>query len=183
MSTETKAISDRELRRREKEAARRLAEISAAGDPGAGLPSDAARVARDERILAAQQARADVDAARARLAQRQTSGQTFLWRLLATTAADKRRRENTPMEAEAERKAFHAELAKAQEAKNEAERERKRAAGLLYELTGEGGGDVAAALFSSSALWAFTEMKIQKDVSSRRSSPPDTSSRCGGRRT
>ena len=34
---------------------------------------------------------------------------------------------------------------------------------MLYEPTGEGGGDVCAALFSSSALWEFTEMKIQKD--------------------
>jgi len=51
----------------------------------------------------------------------------------------------------------------AQDERNRLERERRRAAGMLYEPTGQGGGDGPAALFSSDVLWTFTEWKIQKD--------------------
>lgn len=51
----------------------------------------------------------------------------------------------------------------AQDKRNAAELQRRREAGLLYEPTGDGGGDTVAALFSSSVLWTFTETKIQQD--------------------
>ena len=160
---EMQSMSDKALRRRERDASRRLADIAAGGDPGRGLPSDAAQAARDSRIVAARAARAEADAARAALSQREANKQTFFARMFATEAANKRRQANAPTDAEAERKAFHAELKRERDARNAADLERRRAAGLLYEPTGDGGGDTVAALFSSSALWAFTEMKIQED--------------------
>ena len=64
-------LSDRKLRARVKEAHRKLEAFRSEPDPGRGLPSDQARAARDQRILAAAQARDEAKALRAELRQRQ----------------------------------------------------------------------------------------------------------------
>ena len=110
------------MKRQEKAASRRLAELSAAGDPGRGLAPAQAQPLRDERIKALRAAKAEAQAARAELAKRETEKQTVWGRIFATEAANKRRKENTPTDAEAERVAFHTELKREQDAKNAAER-------------------------------------------------------------
>jgi hypothetical protein len=47
--------------------------------------------------------------------------------------------------------------------KNAEDLQRKRELGLLYEPTGLGGGDGAAALFSCATLWDYTEEKLNPD--------------------
>ena len=91
MSTnEMQSMSDKALRRLERDASRRLADIAAGGDPGRGLPSDAAQAARDSLIIAARAARAEADTARAALSQREANKQTFFGRMFASEAANKR---------------------------------------------------------------------------------------------
>ncbi len=156
-------MSDKALRRQQRAAARRLAELAAAGDPARGRSRVEAQKLRDERIKALQAAKAEAEAARAELAKRETERQTFFGRMWATEKARKRRQENTPTEAEAERVAFHAMLAEERAKQNAAELERKRAAGLLYEPVGQGGGDAVAALFSCSTLWDYNEQRLNDD--------------------
>ena len=163
MSTEIKAMSDKALKRQEKAASRRLAEIRATGDPGRGLAPTQAQTLRDEQIQTARTAKAELRAAREELARREGETQSIWARMWASEAANKRRRENTPTDFEAERKAHHDMLAEEQAKRNAEELERKRAAGLLYEPVGFGGGDAVAALFSSATLWDYTELRLNDD--------------------
>jgi len=161
MSTEIKAMSDKSLKRQEKAASRRLAEIAVAGDPGRGLSRAEGQPLRDERIRSAQTAKAQALAVRAELAQRETEKQTVWGRIWATEAANKRRRDNTPTGFEREREAFHAELKREQDKRNAAEHERRRAAGLVWEPVGPAGGIEVAAVFSSATLWQATANEIR----------------------
>jgi len=63
----------------------------------------------------------------------------------------------------AERKDFHKMLKAESDKRNEADLQRKRELGLLYEPTGMGGGDGAAALFSCATLWDCVDMKLNPD--------------------
>jgi hypothetical protein len=63
----------------------------------------------------------------------------------------------------AERKEFHSMLKTESDKRNEADLQRKRDAGLLYEPVGFGGGDGAAALFSCATLWGYVEQKLNPD--------------------
>jgi hypothetical protein len=119
----TSTESDKALRRREQEASRRLAQIAAEGDPGRSLPRDEAQAARDALIVRAQEARSVRETARAELANRDAEKQSYFARMVSSLAQDKRRKENTPTAAEAERVAFLAELKREQD-----EKERGRAA-------------------------------------------------------
>ena len=66
--------------------------------------------------------------------------------------------------ADAERKAFHAELKAAQDKRNAAEHERRRVAGLVCEPVADGGGVEVAALFSSAVVWEATASEIRDGI-------------------
>jgi hypothetical protein len=97
-------------------------------------------------------------------ARRETEKQSLWERMFATEAANKRRRENTPTPAEAERAAHHAMLAEEQAKRNAAEHERRGAAGLVWEPVGPAGGIEVAAVFSSAVLWDATADEIRDGV-------------------
>ena len=59
-----------------------------------------------------------------------------------------------------ERVAFHAHLKDEVDARNAETLERRRAAGLVYQATGQAGGHEMAALFSSDLLWGFLELRM-----------------------
>ena len=157
--------SDKSLRRAEAEAIATLQDFRQAPDPGKGLPVDRAREARDAAIARGREAKAQLDAARTELASRESEKQSWFQRAFAHDAASKRRREGTPTAAEKGMVEFHRDLATAQAERNAEALERKRKAGLLYEPTGTGGGDGAAALFSCATLWDYTEEKLNPDGS------------------
>ena len=117
----------------------------------------------EEQIQTARTARGELQAAREELARRDGETQSIWARMWASEAANKRRRENTPTAFEAERKAHHDMLAEEQAKRNADDLERRRAAGLLYEPVGFGGGDVVAALFSCATLWDYNEQRLNDD--------------------
>lgn len=156
---EPKKLSKEQLRSAEHDALAHLAKIRAADPPQ--TPE-----ARDQVIADARATRDRLHTTRAEISRRETHEKNIIARMWAAPGNRKNRSEEENARIDkgvAERKAHHAEMKAAQDARNAAELQRRREAGLLYEPTDPSGGDTVAALFSSSVLWGYTETKIQQD--------------------
>jgi len=159
-STGEKQRSERELKRAEKDARAHLAKIRAT-DPGKDLPRDQAQAVRSEAIARAREARAQLDAVRAEARAQHEEKQSYFGRMVASLAQEKRRKENAPTPAEAERVQFHAEIAAAQAERNAEALAQRKAAGLVWEPVGPAGGVEAGAVFSSATVWDSMKDEIR----------------------
>ena len=164
MSSDPTTLSDKSLRRAEREAISTLASLR--DDPGRGLPPDAAREARDRAIVAAHETRERLDAVRAEKESRAEGSAAKAWWGRFVQSEDYRSRRTAEQNARidsarAERVAFHAMLAEENGKRSAEALERRRAAGLVWEPTGPAGGAEAGAVFSSSVLWDSMKEEIR----------------------
>jgi hypothetical protein len=165
-SVDYTSMSTRQLEKQARDAKKRMESIKRDGSPGKGLSGHEAEKARASSIESAKQAAAVASATkrelerrageeRRTLRERFRGGPSFHERLAAAEESKQRLKK--------ESREFNLEMARAMKEREAAEHARKVAAGLVYQPVGDGGGDAAAAVFSSAATWRAVKREIRAD--------------------